>query len=117
MISSGEGNGGLGVHVSVFWSVLHVAVVDSVAKFVSRNVATVAVVSIASLNVKTTGALGATPEAPLAGTTETIVGPAARAWVRKLITLTTASNSAVRKARPKRGNDFKNIISNGFDLM
>jgi hypothetical protein len=88
------------VHVSVFWSVLHAAVVVNVVKFVSRNVAIVAVVSIAALKVNTTLAVGEMPLAPLAGTTETIVGPCARAWFRKLIALTTASERAVREARP-----------------
>jgi hypothetical protein len=96
--------------VSVFWSALHVEAVVSVAALVSWNIAVVNVVSIAALNVNTTGALGETPLAPLAGTTETMLGPAARAWVRKPIALTTASNPAVRKTRPKRANEFENII-------
>ena len=40
----------------------------------SINCAMVAVVSIASLNVKTTDAVGETPVAPEAGTAEIIVG-------------------------------------------
>jgi hypothetical protein len=109
-MKSDEGNGGVGVQVSVFWSALHVEAVVSVAPLVSRNITVVNVVSIAALNVNTTGALAETPLAPLAGTTETMVGPAARAWVRRLIALATASNPAAREARPKRANEFENII-------
>ena len=112
IISSGDGNAGAGVQVSVVWSLLHEEVAVSVAKFVSRNDATVTEVFIALLNVKTTGALGETPEAPFAGTTETRVGACARTCPTKpkLITPRTARNPANRKTRTKREIDLK-IIS------
>jgi hypothetical protein len=109
-MKSGEGKGGVGVQVSVLLSALHTGVVRSMAPLVSWKVAMVNVVSIAALNVKTTGALAETPLAPLAGVTETIVGPAARAWLRKLIALPTASNPAIRKVRRKGGNRFISFL-------
>src|ERR1700722_14545254 len=110
MMKSGVGKAGAGVQVSVLLSVLQVGVVVSVLPLVSSNIAVVKVVFIAPLNVKTTAALAETPVAPVVGTTETMVGPAAAIWARKLIVPTTASNPAVREARTKRGNKFK-IIS------
>jgi hypothetical protein len=70
----------------------------------------VAVVSMAALKVKTTLAFDATPVAPVAGTTDTMVGAARPTWARRLIALTIASNPEAPEARTKRGNAFK-IIS------
>ena len=71
-----DGNAGEGVQVS---TVLVASQLEVVAGGLngfegSMNCAIVAVVSIASLNVKTTAAVGETPVAPEAGTVETIVG-------------------------------------------
>ena len=85
--------------MSFFWSVLHVGVVGSVAPLVSSNIAVVKVVSIAALNVKTTAALGETPVAPLAGTTETMVGAAAQTWARMPI-VNGMSSACGKRASP-----------------
>ena len=70
-----DGNAGVGVQVSIVLPELQTGEVGSVAAVVpSINWASVALVSIASLNVKTTAADGDTPVALFAGTVETMVG-------------------------------------------
>jgi hypothetical protein len=63
----------------------------------------VAAVSTAALNWKMTGVVAATPDAPLAGTTETMVGPCC-AWsgIKTVIALANATQAAAREARTRR---------------
>ena len=65
--------------------------------------AMVAAVFMAPLNWKMTWAVVATPEAPLAGTTETIVA-ACCAWsgIKALIAPANATQAAAREARPRK---------------
>lgn len=73
------GNGGTGVQVrTVFCAFQLGVVVRSVNVVPSKKVAVVAVGSIGSLNVNTTGAEGEMPVAKSGGTVETMVGCALR---------------------------------------
>jgi hypothetical protein len=69
------GNAGIGVQVRTVLPALQTGDVGNKLNVVeSINSASVAVGSIASLNVKVTGAAGATPVAKFVGTVETMVG-------------------------------------------
>src|SRR5215472_9056190 len=76
------GNDGAGVQVSTVLPELHAIPTGRKAPAAFVNCATVAAVYIAVLNVNTTGLLGDTPVAPLAGLTDTIVGCASTVSVR-----------------------------------
>jgi hypothetical protein len=100
------GNAGEGVHVNTVSPALHVAKVVSGVKGLlrSRNVAAVTLVSIGSLNVKTTAAEGETPVAPSIGTVETSVGTA-RAG-DKCVSAETSTNSRRKTICRKKVNGF-----------